>query len=347
MKKKYITLLFCAMCLLIFIALFFIPRDTDDSPEEKPLEEEDTPSVYEKMLSSAVALSCDIDGGDFWGSGIVVGDPDSPMILTCYHVVFDADRIGVKAYMNEDDSGEDAECIWYSREYDLALLSCDTLHEAYPELRAATFGDGVCEGQTVHAVGNFDGKGIALNSGAVSRRWETVSAIPPYGTETMDMRLIRFGIPISEGCSGGALFDAEGRVAGVINSRNALTRMGWAIPAESVSALLESYKKSGEAKRLDMGCTLKQGSSPITDEPSVEIVHVESGSLSETLFSEGDRIYGVEINGISHTVGTPVQMDALLIGLSEGDRVTFFCISNGERKTVDTTVNEMLLETID
>ncbi|MBR6632966.1 MAG: serine protease [Clostridia bacterium] len=309
---------------------------------------------FKNMLSSVVAVEFKVEKNGVYekiadGSGVVIKVEDGDYVLTCRHVIYDAENrsseIRLTSYMNEDDGGEVAECIWLSESYDLALLKCDTLTHKYPELKPIEPSRELYAGQRANAVGNLDGNGLCLTSGSVTREYKRVTLPVPYGT-SIDLDLIEYDALTGRGYSGGGLFDESGKLLGIINARNTSAGTGWAIPAELAIALADEAISKGLTDTVDLGIEVGQANSLITTTPSIKATGVLTGSVASAFLKDGDQITSVEINGERVATNTPIDLEVLLISADQGDTLTFNYISEKAEKGYTFTINEIHLKGI-
>ena len=309
---------------------------------------------FKNMLSSVVAVEFKVEKNGTYekvadGSGVVIKAGDCEYVLTCRHVLYDAENrsseIRLTSYMNEDDGGEVAECIWLSESYDLALLKCDTLTDKYPELKPIELSRELYAGQRAYAVGNLDGNGLCLTSGSVTREYNRVTLPVPYGT-SIDLDLIEHDALTGQGCSGGGLFDESGKLLGIINARNTSAWTGWAIPADIAFTLASEAISKGLTDTVDLGIEVGQANSLITTNPSIKVTSVLTGSVASAFLKDEDEITSVEINGETVPTSTPVDLEVLLISANQGDVLTFNYISEKSEKDYTFTVNEIHLKGI-
>ena len=176
--------------------------------------------------ASVVTIFCyDYDGElAATGSGFVAFDGKT--IITNYHVMTSA--YTCKISTNQDISYEVSKILCYSKEHDIAVLqlSEDT------GLQPLTSGDSsiIKKGETVVAIGSPLGIKNTVSTGVLSGR---------LIEDGMDV--LQFTAPISNGSSGGALFDNKGNVIGItyasyIDGQN----LNLAIPIELAIQLYEN-----------------------------------------------------------------------------------------------------------
>lgn len=149
------------------------------------------------------------------GSGVVV----SPgVIITNCHVTKDSKDITVKVGREEYRASPAAA----DEEHDLCRLSVNALPAPAVTLGSATQ---LKTGQRVFAIGAPQGLELTISEGIVS-------SLRPVADGTM----IQTSAPISPGSSGGGLFDASGRLVGVVTFQHKFGQnLNFAVPADWVA----------------------------------------------------------------------------------------------------------------
>ena len=158
------------------------------------------------------------------GSGVILSEDG--YIATCAHVVEGAKS--VKVTLN-DDTTYDAAIVGTDKRNDIAIIKIEA-HGLTP----AVVGDSetLTVGSEVIAIGNPLGelRGTAT-AGIISATNRTIEV------ENQAMTLIQTDAAISPGNSGGGLFDATGKLIGIVNAKVSDSRaegLGFAIPVNSV-----------------------------------------------------------------------------------------------------------------
>jgi serine protease Do len=186
------------------------------------------------------------------GSGFVI-DP-SGYIVTNNHVIENADDIEVNF---ADGSKLKARLIGTDTKTDLALLKVDSKKP----LKFVSFGDSrkMRIGDWVMAIGNPFGLGGSVSIGIVSARNRNINA-GPYDN------FIQTDAAINRGNSGGPLFNMFGEVIGIntaiISPSGGSIGIGFAIPTEIASQVIEQLKDFGEIRRGWLGVRIQ----PVTDD---------------------------------------------------------------------------------
>lgn len=182
------------------------------------------------------------------GSGFLIS-PDG-MIVTNRHVVSE-EGAEYTVFLN-DGTKHEAKVFAQDPVIDIAIIKIEGA--GFPSL---SFGDSdhLRVGQTVIAIGNALGEfRNTVSSGVISGLSRSISAGDERGqTEQLD-EVIQTDAAINRGNSGGPLLDLSGNVVGVnvavaFGSEN----IGFALPANTVKAIVESVQKEGKIVRPYLG----------------------------------------------------------------------------------------------
>lgn len=179
--------------------------------------------VARSALPSVVHVVTYADGRKLGGgSGFLVGSEG--LVVTSHHVLEGAERVEVVLH-----SGRTFEVLHATAaddRWDLAILRITGF-----ELPVARLGDSraVAVGERIVAIGSPLGLAGSVSDGLVSARREM------EGREVLQV-----SAPISKGSSGGPVFDARGRVIGVLAGfMRRGQNVNFAVPVEHVRALLD------------------------------------------------------------------------------------------------------------
>ncbi|MBQ7412181.1 MAG: serine protease [Clostridia bacterium] len=217
-------------------------------------------------LKSAVCISCaftdkvTLSSYGSAGAGVIyeLEDDGSAFIITNHHVVYDADcntsnkisnKISVFIYgMEYADFAIPATYVGGSMTYDIAVLRI----EKSDILKSAKARGVACPvsidakasvGEAVIAVGNPEGEGFSVTSGIINVLSEEIEMDLPDGSGAIDMRVMRTDTAVNGGNSGGGLFDASGKLLGIVNAKlvkEEVDNIGYAIPISLAQAIAEN-----------------------------------------------------------------------------------------------------------
>ena len=199
--------------------------------------------VYQKAIGSTLQLIAKMDDSAMSGTGTMISDKG--YFITNAHVVMELSQNHQKVLNLSDavygQSGERnyrfvAELICANPAIDLALLKT----EPNSSLKPVTFADQEAfPGEAVYAIGNSKGEGLCIVEGIVSdvhRRIGNIDAI-------------MISAPVTHGNSGGPVFDAEGKLVGIVQSgRQDVSAMNYVIPIKTINEFLQKAK---EKENLD------------------------------------------------------------------------------------------------
>ena len=189
------------------------------------------------------------------GSGFVIDA--SGIIVTNNHVIDGADEI--TANFN-DGTKLKAELIGKDTKVDIAVLRV----KPTKPIKAVKFGnsDKARVGDWVLAIGNPFGLGGTVTIGIVSARNRDINA-GPYDN------FIQTDAAINRGNSGGPLFNMDGEVIGIntaiISPTGGSIGIGFSIPANTASAVVDQLMQYGETRRGWLGVSIQGVTDDIAD----------------------------------------------------------------------------------
>ena len=98
----------------------------------------------------------------------------------------------------------------------------------------------VVEGERVYALGNPDAQGFSVTAGVVSVPYETIEVLRADDKAYIELPEIRIDAAVNHGNSGGGLFNAEGKLIGIVNARDEGDDfIGYALPMSAVKPVVE------------------------------------------------------------------------------------------------------------
>ena len=186
------------------------------------------------------------------GSGFIIDEKG--LVVTNNHVIQGAEDIIVRV---NGDQEYKAKVIGADPLSDIAVLQLETEDKFTP----VAFGDSdkARIGDWVIAIGNPFGLGGTVTSGIISARNRDINL-------TRYDDFIQTDASINQGNSGGPLFNMNGDVIGIntaiISPSGASSGIGFAIPANYASSIIDQLIKYGETKRGWLGVRIQ----PVTDE---------------------------------------------------------------------------------
>ncbi len=322
------------------------------------------------------------------GSGVIIDldkEEGDALIVTNYHVVYDADSdiqtgisdaiylypygayngFGLQKDMKYADKGGDgikATYIGGAMDYDIAILrveNSDYIKQNVVSEAQLADSDDVRAGERVYAIGNPDGAGISITEGIVSVESEYITMTSTDGSSrTVDYRVMRTDAAINGGNSGGALFNAEGGLIGIVNAKNVsseVDNMGYALPIAQVNNLcdniLDNYRTYGVgvARVATLGVMVGTTGSKsyFDDEGALRImeqfcvVDVVAGGSAAKALQVGDVFKSIRINdGEAVAFTRRYQLLDQLLTVRKGDKVTLEVTREGTDQTVTILFNK-------
>ncbi len=306
------------------------------------------------------------------GSGVIYSldrAAGNAYIITNHHVVYEADSVGTESLSHISDEiviylygtrpGDSgairAQYVGGSMQYDIAVLSVtdsDILRNSTAQAARAADSDAVTVGEQVYAAGNAEGGGISLTAGVISVDAEYIDILASDGTSTISHLVMRTDAAINHGNSGGALFNAEGRLIGITSARSeedGVTGFGYAIPSNYAISLaqniLDNYQSGGHRTPVvaTLGVTVEIAAREgVYDEETERVYTMEtvrvsdvSSGIAQGQLSRWDIFYSVQLNDAEPIVITRMHMiGAILFNVRKGDTLTITLSRGGTVETV-------------
>ncbi len=194
------------------------------------------------------------------GSGFII--KDNGMVITNNHVIAGADDILIKVNSKEYK----AKVVGADPYMDIAVLQM----ESDEKFSTVKFGDSdkARVGDWVVAIGNPFGLGGTVTSGIVSARNRDI------GMTRYD-DFIQTDASINQGNSGGPLFNLKGEVVGINTAiiapgQSGSIGIGFAIPANAASKVIEQLINYGETRRGWLGVRIQEVTKEIAEAVGVK-----------------------------------------------------------------------------
>jgi serine protease Do len=211
----------------------------------------DVAGVAEKVNPSVVVILTSSDQGGSLGTGVIF--TDDGYIITCAHVIDDANKVSVYLY-GDDKTAYDAEVIGFDTYSDIGVIKVNL-----NGLPAAEFGEShkLVPGEQVVAIGTPYERNLAytVTSGYVSSRRDN------YKLEDLNLTLdlIQHSATINPGNSGGPLLNMYGQVVGINSVKimmgefETFEDIGFAIQTEAALPIVEQIINEGSVQRPQIG----------------------------------------------------------------------------------------------
>ena len=292
------------------------------------------------------------------GAGVIFEDDKengSAYIVTCYHVI-KGNTSSVYILLYDSFVPIKASTVYYSQIYDIAVLRVTNSNEykTSSATPAETADSSISvEGDMAVAIGNPLSSGISVTEGTVSKTTDLVRV------EQITQRVIRTSAAINSGNSGGGLFDADGKLIGIVSAKNGesgVEGMGFAIPSSVVYGIVQNIMAqeatsttSVSVEKCVLGISISiSDSSAYYDEESqsaviretVTVASVTSGSASDGKLKEGDVLVSIRINGQLYAIDRSYVLSDLLFLCEVGDTVEINFTRNGVAMSTNITFTQ-------
>jgi S1-C subfamily serine protease len=225
----------------------------DAQPAYTP-EETNRIAVYKRTLPSVVNVTSSALAFDFFygvvpqsgqGSGFILSKDGR--ILTNYHVIENAQKVEVTL---SDKHKYPAQIVLQDKAHDLALLQINASNLTPAVLSESR---GLQVGQIVYAIGNPFGLNGTMTTGIIS---SIRSVREPQGAAIENA--LQTDAAINPGNSGGPLLNSRGEVVGMntliaTGGAEQSSGIGFAIPVDTIKAVLSDYTKYGRVRRPSLG----------------------------------------------------------------------------------------------
>ena len=218
-------------------------------------EESNRIAVYKRTLPSVVNVTSSQLAFDFFygvvpqsgqGSGFILSKDGR--ILTNYHVIENAQKVEVTL---SDKHKYPAQVILQDKSHDLALLQIMGAKDLTPAVLSES--KDLQVGQNVFAIGNPFGLNGTMTTGIIS----SIRSVREPGGATIENAL-QTDAAINPGNSGGPLLNSRGEVIGMntliaTGGAEQSSGIGFAIPVDTIKAVLSDYAKYGRVRRPSLG----------------------------------------------------------------------------------------------
>ncbi|HEX4150620.1 MAG TPA: trypsin-like peptidase domain-containing protein [Steroidobacteraceae bacterium] len=258
------------------------------------------------------------------GSGFVVREDG--FIVTNRHVIAGARKVRVRM---ADGRELPATIVGSDAVTDLALLKIEAGH--LPALRLGS-SQNVSVGDAVIAIGDPYGLGQSVSAGIVSARGRVLED-DPY------IDFLQTDAAINRGNSGGPLVTADGTVVGVTSAifspSGGSVGLGFAIPAETVAAVVGQIEVHGHVERGYIGISAQT----VTPELASALgMKSPTGALVSSVDAHGPAAGTLAIGDVLLKVGsTPVNLrdlSKITARLVPGAVVNMAILRSGEQQSI-------------
>lgn len=290
------------------------------------------------------------------GSGVILQDNKNAgvcYILTCYHVIRGYDS---QVYILLSDSFTPIKAslvssTGYTSNFDIAVLKIETPLYTQSSACPAEIADSafVLEGDKCAAYGNPQGTGLSITSGDISKAIDLVTV------NSVVNRVMRTSAAINSGNSGGGLFDAQGRLIGIVNAKtndnpssgSYIDNIAFAIPSNVAVSIAKNILRNNRPLRADLG--MKMGIADVNEtyeiidgrkipKQTIIVTQTDSGSALKT----NDQILNFTYGGNTVVVRNLYSVDDHIFNFNVGETVTFQVLRNGSLVTIEVVISSML-----
>jgi serine protease Do len=296
---------------------------------ERRAQAEADPNEVNSIIRRLLAAQSDVPRHDdgpsgSLGSGFVIREDG--LIVTNRHVIVGARTVRVRI---PDGREVSARIVGSDAVTDIALLKIDAGH--LPALRLGS-SQNVAVGDAVIAIGNPYGLGQSVSAGIVSARGRILDD-DPY------IDFLQTDAAINRGNSGGPLVTMDGTVVGVTSAifspSGGSVGLGFAIPAETVTAVARELEAHGRVARGYIGISAQQ----VTPQLAAALrMKAATGALITSVDAQGPAAGTLTIGDVILKVGpstlTFKDLSKVTARLSPDTLVTLTILRSGEQQSV-------------
>ncbi len=271
------------------------------------------------------------------GSGFVI-DGKEGLIVTNNHVIADADEIVIN--FHDGSKLKVDKILGRDQKSDLALLKVTPKKP----LVDARFGSSekLKVGDWVMAIGNPFGLGGTVTVGIISAKQRDINS-GPYDD------YLQTDAAINRGNSGGPLFNMDGEVIGVntaiISPTGGSIGIGFAVPSDVATNVIEQLKQYGETRRGWLGVNLQSFEDDIAETLGAPagkgalVASVTEGSpAAKAGVLAGDVIVGFDGREVANMRGLPKIVAETPIG----KKVAVEVIRNAQTKSLEVEIGRLV-----
>ncbi len=360
----------------------------------------DEKGTYSTAINSSLAqivsieVACDYRNGSGFmgttqtfvgmGSGVIYQldrEKGDAYIITNCHVIYPSDtavdddgivynRISEPVYtaylygMEYADYAIPFEVVGYVMGQDIAVLKVEDSQVLKDSMaQAVTIGnsDEAAVGDSVFLIGNPLGYGIAATSGILSVENEQVAVYAADNATLLTLDAMRTDASANHGNSGGGLFDANGRLLGILfagNNTDGTQGVNNVLPINRVKGIADAILASAQdgktitsVKKAVMGIEVYTSdirqdyddqADKFTTMDTIVLSTVSDASASYGKLQAGDVIKGLKLGNYSIAVRHQWQIGDFLWHVRAGDKVSVTVERKDEDgETVRTVVEEL------
>ncbi|MBQ7010112.1 MAG: serine protease [Clostridia bacterium] len=296
-------------------------------------------------------------------------------IVTNYHAVYDdkakeklSKEIYVYLYGQEYTLQQiPAQFVGGSATFDIAVLrviNSDLIKNGNVEAVKFRSSSDAVVGETVYTIGNAKSMGLSASVGVLTM--DSMELEVPRADENgeVTMRLMRTDAPLNHGNSGGAFFDKDGNVLGVVVAKNVddeVEGIGYIIPSDIARRAVENIIHSNEKynsttiKKCILGISvaaeepyteIEEGTGVVRRREKVIVKEIVPNSAAQGKVFPGDIILSIEVNGNVVKADRVHNIVDFMLGVYVGDTVKVTLVRDGKEMTVEIKFTESAISDI-
>lgn len=261
-------------------------------------------------------------------------------IVTNKHVVSNRDT--KYSIVTKDGKKLEITKIYRDPTLDLALIKVNG-----NDLKALELGESskLKVGQTVIAIGNALGRfSNTVTTGVVSGLGRTIGAGDPFSGQTEQLDgLIQTDAAINPGNSGGPLLNSAAQVIGVnVAVTEGAQNIGFAIPIDTIKALIEEFDKNGEIQRAFLGISYRlitRDIAILNEVPQGAYIQevVPESAAEKAGINPGDIITKID----DQQINSETKISEIIQRKKIGEKVSLEVWTDGNTKTVTATLEQL------
>jgi len=266
------------------------------------------------------------------GSGFIISADG--YILTNEHVIGSATEINV--YLANQEKSLPAKVVGSDEELDLAVLKINAAKLPYLKLGND---NNIRVGEWVIAIGNPYGLDHTVTTGVISAKGRPVQV-----EDRQYKNLLQTDASINPGNSGGPLLNLAGEVIGINTAVNSSAQgIGFAIPANTVTTVLDTLIENGKVSRPWMGVYIQTLNAELANQLNLQssegalLSGVVAGSpAAKAGLQQGDAILSINKQKITDASDITDFIEKSKVG----DRVTLLVERNGSKQNITVILAE-------
>lgn len=285
------------------------------------------------------------------GTGIIL--TEAGLIITNRHVV-PVNTTDVRVTLSDGTEFKNVTVVGRtnsSDSLDIAFLKINDL--AGKKLVAAKVGDSakMQVGDPVVAIGNALGQfQNTVTSGIISGYGRNIQAAGDSGSENLE-NLFQTDAAINPGNSGGPLVNLDGEVIGINTAvaGNGAQNIGFSIPINDVSGLIDTVKQTGKLERPYLGVVYFAITNDVAEQYSLSVKRgayvppigilgaeplIEGGPAQKAGIKPGDIILKIDDKSIDEKS----SLSALVNKHKVGDKITATILRDGKEQKLEVTL---------